>query len=525
MVVTLEDVGQGRCKVFEAHASYIPRKWESLDVSRYMQFGERAFPSRDAEARKFEVANSPVGARVYVAVDASDLPTCEDASVVYDDNTIVECAYRVDTGGTGRWVPLRVRQDKTDRFARSGVLGSANDWGTAVNVWRSIRHPITMEMLTGDQPPSLSPSALSGLVDMGEDAGTGAGDAYYATRTFERKQSMLHAMANFHNVVVKARLYSTAVSTCAAAGPASLFELACGKGGDMPRWASHDFDPIIGTDISMDNITSSIDGVYTRLSAHHSALGDRTLAFVCMDATTRMRPPLDEIRVVAAESPHGDVIAALWDTSSRAMTNTALTPLRGLIAKGFDVVSCQFAMHYMFQDDLSLDRFVRNIDYLLRPGGVFIASCFDGDRIAHALENAADGTIEGVTSGGAVAWQISRKYNGSFVGGTGAAIDVFIETINQTVREYLVSSRTLEARLQQVGVRKVSATPFSSWFADSPAPLSDLERRLSSFNTAFVFRRNSGSHEPATQPTPLSTTQLVNSIHGKSPRAIIPEDE
>ena len=479
MAVTLEHERVGRCKVFEAHSSYIPRKWENLDVSRYMQFGERAFPSNDAEARKFEVTGTPDRARVYIAMDSGDSAVCEDGSAAYED-AVVECAYRADAGG-GRWVPLRVRQDKSERFASNGVLGSANDWGTAVNVWRSIHHPITIQMLTGEQPPSVQVSRI--------EPDAGGNDAYYVARTFDRKQSMLYAMANFHNVVVKARLYTEAVEFCAAAGPASLFEMACGKGGDMPRWASHGFDPIVGIDSSMDNITSSIDGVYTRLASHQGMLGDRTLAFVCMDATTRMRPPLDEIRVAAADSPHGDVIAALWDTSSRAMTNTAMTPLRGIIARGFDVVSCQFAMHYMFQDDLSLDRFVRNVDYLLRPGGVFIASCFDGDRIAQALDHSPDGQLYGVTRGGAVAWQITKNYAGEFDGGAGAAIDVFIETINQTVREYLVGARTLEARLNQVGLQKISATPFSAWFPHSPLPLSDLARRLSSFNTAFVFKR------------------------------------
>ena len=483
MSVTLDAEGVGRCKVFEANVSYIPRKWENLDVSRYMQFGERAFPSNEAEARKFEIPDTPDGARVYISVDAADMPVCEDGSVAREDS-IVECAYRVDIGA-GRWIPLRVRQDKSERFVNNGVMGSANDWGTAVNVWRSINHPITVQMLTGEQPPSVQLTKV--------DGDSGGNDAYYVARTFDRKQSMLYAMANFHNVVVKARLYTEAVESCAAAGPASLFEMACGKGGDMPRWASHGFDPIVGIDNSMDNITSSIDGVYTRLASHQGSLGDRTLAFVCMDATTRMRPPLDEIRVAAADSPHGDVIASLWDTSSRAMTNTALTPLRGIIARGFDVVSCQFAMHYMFQDDLSLDRFIRNVDYLLRPGGVFIASCFDGDRIAQALDRTADGQLYGITRGGAVAWQITKKYAGKFDGGAGAAIDVFIETINQTVREYLVSARTLEARLKQVGLQKVSSTAFSTWFPESPAPLSDLERRLSSFNTAFVFKRCSGS--------------------------------
>ena len=40
----------------------------------------------------------------------------------------------------------------------------------------------------------------------------------------------------------------------------------------------------------------------------------------------------------------------------------------------FDVVSCQFAMHYAFDSEQRARTFLRNVATRLRPGGVFIGT-------------------------------------------------------------------------------------------------------------------------------------------------------
>jgi hypothetical protein len=42
---------------------------------------------------------------------------------------------------------------------------------------------------------------------------------------------------------------------------------------------------------------------------------------------------------------------------------------RGAMAKGFDLTSCQFAVHHMFESDDTLDRFIGNVAYATRLGG------------------------------------------------------------------------------------------------------------------------------------------------------------
>jgi mRNA (guanine-N7-)-methyltransferase len=58
----------------------------------------------------------------------------------------------------------------------------------------------------------------------------------------------------------------------------------------------------------------------------------------------------------------------------------------------FDVISCQFAMHYAFEDEHTAAGFMNNISMYLKPGGYFIATYPDGENI---LEHWRTSTIFG----------------------------------------------------------------------------------------------------------------------------------
>merc|ERR1712167_134696 len=53
----------------------------------------------------------------------------------------------------------------------------------------------------------------------------------------------------------------------------------------------------------------------------------------------------------------------------------------------FDVISCQFAMHYMWKTKETATKFIKLISTLLKPGGVFIATTTDADVMISNLLN------------------------------------------------------------------------------------------------------------------------------------------
>ena len=52
-----------------------------------------------------------------------------------------------------------------------------------------------------------------------------------------------------------------------------------------------------------------------------------------------------------------------------------------------DGVIINFAIHYLIKDSESMDNFINLIDNILKPGGVFIFTCFSGEKIHDLLKN------------------------------------------------------------------------------------------------------------------------------------------
>ena len=73
---------------------------------------------------------------------------------VFTDKTIVEFKYLMDNKSKWRWVPIRVRYDKTALYlAGESVYG--NDYEVANNNWKTIHEPVTQDMLTtGEDIPT-----------------------------------------------------------------------------------------------------------------------------------------------------------------------------------------------------------------------------------------------------------------------------------------------------------------------------------------------------------------------------------
>ena len=57
----------------------------------------------------------------------------------------------------------------------------------------------------------------------------------------------------------------------------------------------------------------------------------------------------------------------------------------------FDVVSTQFAIHYMFEGEKTLRGYLRNVAQRLEVGGTFIGTTIDSDRLVGKIREAGAG--------------------------------------------------------------------------------------------------------------------------------------
>ena len=133
----------------------------------------------------------------------------------------------------------------------------------------------------------------------------------------------------------------------------------------------------------------------------------------------------------------------------------------GLGKDGFDITSIQFAIHYMFESQLTLHSFLRNVCEVTKVGGYFIGTSYDGASIFNLLSDKQKGESDVIMVEGDKIWEITKEYertdfsdNSSCLG---YAIDVYQESINKKFREYLVNYKYLTRLLENYGFKLVTS--------------------------------------------------------------------
>jgi mRNA (guanine-N7-)-methyltransferase len=70
----------------------------------------------------------------------------------------------------------------------------------------------------------------------------------------------------------------------------------------------------------------------------------------------------------------------------------------------FDIISCQFSMHYMFESRERAGKFFDNISKHLKPGGVYIATTVDCRTVTDAVMRAEYGPVGSAHDGSVSNW-------------------------------------------------------------------------------------------------------------------------
>jgi SAM-dependent methyltransferase len=361
-----------------------------------------------------------------------------------EDETIVEFAIQQDDTDSP-WVPTRVRVDKTDKLRRSGgsASGTANSYAVAVDVWHGVQDPITVERLS---------EPLAGAAVRAVDGN----DAYYVSGV-ERDESTSRAMREFHNSWIKRHHI---VSRLAEHGKCkSLLDLGCGRGGDVRKWQQAGFAVVVGVDKVADNIVNPNGGACARaLQTYSSDALEREVAIAFLIADVGR--PLDSARTYEDDESR-KIADVLWARVPKEnLAPPRLQRLYGLAKAGsFDAVTCMFAIHYFFETRDALHTFLANVSSALHVGGVFVGTCLDGMEVHRAFVDAGSSKVSGSTDDGRLAWSLTRAYEDK--GGPppefGAAVDAYVESIGQTVREYLVGYDVLCREAAAVGLRPLTA--------------------------------------------------------------------
>lgn len=389
--------------------------------------------------------------------DGEVLPRAKDGNVIYDD-CVYEFVYDVEQLN---WVPLRFRPDKTQ-------LHRPNAYTTASITWGLIREPITLKDVT------------SGKLKVQTQT-------YYS---FDPTQgAIISGMRDYNNDVKRHIItkYASELRRNNRKREIKLLDIGCGRGGDLDKWSDASINEVFGVDESHPNIVMGKE----RLYGFHKYFPQR---------------------VVYAQGDANKLLHT-GDAGQDAIDKEILVShYKEVQLNYYNLVSCQFAIHYFCKSDDDLVNFIKNICCNITLNGYFIGTALDGRRIFEML-----GDRDSITGNkdGTMIWKIDKKYADKEIAPTGQQIDNMIISIgDKPIPEYLFNFDNFVTVAKQYGLELIELVRFNDLRdkiikRTKSQVMSEDEQKLSDVNICFAFIKKPITGEKPTTSQPRKQLEIA----------------
>jgi mRNA (guanine-N7-)-methyltransferase len=161
----------------------------------------------------------------------------------------------------------------------------------------------------------------------------------------------------FHNLIKKKLIINSSKNSNAK----YLLDIACGRGGDIQKWISSNLNYVF----AFDNHTKSIYNSIQKKDEYDGAIS----RFLQVKKTFKGKLPY--IQFTSLDVLQDNILEILNSKDKN---------------KIYDIVSCQFALHYFSKDDNTLDKILNLVSQKLKKGGLFIGTATNGDLINELLK-------------------------------------------------------------------------------------------------------------------------------------------
>ena len=396
----------------------------------------------------------------YVKINTKNEIKTEEDQII-EDNSIIEFSYDPNDKISihYRWNPLRIRDDKTRLFKKGEISKTMNDLNIAINIWRSIHNSVTNAMIMGNDDININKVYNNNSIDKILDSG----DVYYS-RNIPRESLLSIHMLNFHNQCIKKKLYEY------SSNRSSLLELCGGEGGDMNRWLEYQYSFILSIDLVKQNIYNPRSGGYSRLIKKKNQSRKNTNAYFpdIVFAVGDCSVPINtgECAKIVGDEESENILKIVMNRNRNNQHH-----LRHIAGKGtdkFSVCSCQFAIHYFFENEEKLNGFLNNVTNNLKNGGIFFATFMDGASVINELQKNDDNIIKGVKNldndDEVITWAIIKRFVLNNDNKYGRQIGVFIENTQRVIPEYLVDLDLLIQKAKQFNLEFIESNTFQKDF-------------------------------------------------------------
>ena len=335
---------------------------------------------------------------------------CQYAYLYWSDNDKLDgeiCEFRLikarnddlclPVGRTIEWQLIRVREDRRVEMARGNYFG--NNYKIAELIWMNYQNPLVIENITKQEIQS--------------------------SNYFQEHDNTIYKASRNFNSYVKATLLEKYKDT------EWTLDMASGKGQDLFRYPQYNYANVLFVEIDK-------NALFELISRKHQFSNDRkhnnstNIKIQQLDLNKNYKENIEQI------------------TASYLMIPNS----------GFDIIVCNFALHYLIATQNNLTNVIKFIDHYLKIGGRFIFTAFDGQAIVNLLKK-HNGTYQTYImgdkgdkdNGKKIKYSIKKQYAGDLLLPTGQKIDVLLPFSNEEYySEYLINISYVESEFLKYGI-------------------------------------------------------------------------
>jgi hypothetical protein len=485
-------------KILNLFVGYNEKKSGYLNPQKILFEEMLKVPTESAYSAVLFTPTNPVDPLAHICyvpliLDNGENKMFTEEKEVIETDTVIEFRYEHNKDRRLSWIPMRIRYDKTEDYKQGKSFGNA--YHVANSNWRTIHNPVTKDLITSDKEVTIEDC---------EDA-----DVYYNTNDMSDYKTQ--NLKTYHNRYIKSMLIDVVSKT-----GDTLIDFAVGKGGDINKWNANKLKFVLGIDISKDNIHNPKDGACARFITLKKdwrktinglfIYGDSSKLIENGDFATNDDKQEEAISKYVVEQVMGK-------KPKQERFGKYIEKMYNIAGGLFDIGSIQFAVHYMFKDKISINGFAKNCSDMIKPGGYFIGTCYDGEKIFRLLDSVQTNKASELYIDEKKVWAVIKKYDKetfSKNNSLGYTIGVYQESINKVLDEYIVHFEYLKEIMGQYGFIPESPNKdipaidsFERFYANSGIVMSEQEQIISFLNNYFIFKK-------VTNMTPSETFKIYN---------------
>lgn len=276
---------------------------------------------------------------------------------------VVEFKYNCHSENFGKdkclWIIEKLRPDRDINIAKG--IGYGNDFITAESTFQSYQNPLTLDMLINT-----------------------TGGAQNSAPYFATQKSLIYKPLTKFNAFSKSQMIRQ-LENCEW-----VIDLASGKGQDL--------------------------FVYNGFKIKNCLFIERDKD--ALEELNRRKYELDKKEFYVYNSRPNENLSVYTKNADLTTNYEQLIELISddipLPQKGVNGIVINFAIHYIITDKYSLNNFVNLINNLLKKGGIFIFTCFNGNKINDLLRNIEYEKSWDLYDNNQLKYSITKKYNDEF---------------------------------------------------------------------------------------------------------------